>query len=170
MNENSWPFVDIYGHSCPFNPCCNGRWSLTNSLLMAKHTCTRLNPCFNGRWSLTWLYIILSAMKVNIVLILVLMEDGLWLWRTGSVPRCISSLNPCCSGRWSREEKQHVKGQRYEFCKDSTNYQEIKILRIRIATQMPTNAHEWSSIKYFMTIHGYSYSPPYHRKKLFTNL
>ena len=108
------------------NPCCNGRWSLTRAAT-ARHKPlrTRLNPCCNGRWSLTahrgmdsgcaglclnpccngrWSLTDASSVqpKVYTVLILVVMEDGLWLeYIDGAFDMVEESLNPCCNGRWS---------------------------------------------------------------------
>ena len=57
------------------NPCCNGRWSLTNKELIVFPRGLGLNPCCNGRWSLTW------------------QESTSLMQEMG--------LNPCCNGRWS---------------------------------------------------------------------
>ena len=66
---------------------------------MMKPSNTRLNPCFSGRWSLTHR---LAMRRKEIVLILVLVEDGLWRpWGQPWLRRWISRLNPCFSGRWS---------------------------------------------------------------------
>ena len=82
------------------NPCSNGIWSLThNNELRQSSRQSCLNPCSNGIWSLTdgqRRYILVAW-----VLILVLMEYGLWLcevklWH--SVQHC---LNPCSNGIWS---------------------------------------------------------------------
>ena len=87
--------------SC-LNPCCNGRWSLTtrNNIIAFWKQC--LNPCCNGRWSLTY-YENKDWRFSDNVLILVVMEDGLWLtpkWWA----RTRKGLNPCCNGRWSLTE------------------------------------------------------------------
>ena len=83
--------------SC-LNPCSNGIWSLTvmRQTPVMRPAC--LNPCSNGIWSLTR-----NSHRKKLrrcVLILVLMEYGLWLsawyskhWRIG--------LNPCSNGIWS---------------------------------------------------------------------
>ena len=60
------------------NPCSNGIWSLTKITPPCSKLNTGLNPCSNGIWSLT-LYQISYQYWVNDVLILVLMEYGLWL-------------------------------------------------------------------------------------------
>ena len=59
------------------NPCSNGIWSLTLATgEWVDDGLERLNPCSNGIWSLT---IILSIFwSTSVVLILVLMEYGLW--------------------------------------------------------------------------------------------
>ena len=81
------------------NPCSNGIWSLTIVLQTPSLTGGSLNPCSNGIWSLTSDSAVTST-PIN-VLILVLMEYGLWL----SVPDqsyCFRmSLNPCSNGIWS---------------------------------------------------------------------
>ena len=83
------------------NPCFNGRWSLTFTVTETTVVTTDgLNPCFNGRWSLTF-RTKEAAIRFLGVLILVLMEDGLW-----QVVKCMMetelwSLNPCFNGRWS---------------------------------------------------------------------
>ena len=117
-----WSLTRSSGRGCHFflglNPCCNGRWSLTK--LGLNYRDLSLNPCCNGRWSLTdsWLrkknvcVLILVVMedglwqafvvcnKLGLVLILVVMEDGLWL--SYNFQNGVSeSLNPCCNGRWS---------------------------------------------------------------------
>ena len=67
------------------NPCSNGIWSLTTLMLyfsVGKNRC--LNPCSNGIWSLTVYDYDLSD-EEKTVLILVLMEYGLWRsFSTGS--------------------------------------------------------------------------------------
>ena len=45
-----------------------------------------------SRWCYPW---------EQAVLILVVMEDGLWLRRSQRSRRSSGSLNPCCNGRWS---------------------------------------------------------------------
>ena len=60
-----------------------------------------LNPCFSGRWSLTNMSIFVKNQS-GAVLILVLVEDGLWqLWYRFIIKLIAKSLNPCFSGRWS---------------------------------------------------------------------
>ena len=47
-------------------------------------------------------------MKITVVLILVVMEDGLVL--CDRILLCIMwsvCLNPCCNGRWSRTHRRH---------------------------------------------------------------
>ena len=59
------------------NPCSNGIWSLTEMSSLLRTLVFCLNPCSNGIWSLTPL----SSRWGwgGLVLILVLMEYGLWL-------------------------------------------------------------------------------------------
>ena len=60
------------------NPCSNGIWSLTKLCRSYIPLLSRLNPCSNGIWSLTlpsWD----RGWRSSNVLILVLMEYGLWL-------------------------------------------------------------------------------------------
>ena len=57
-----------------------------------------LNPCCNGRWSLTRLS---HVARFCFVLILVVMEDGLWLVELLKLYHYEECLNPCCNGRWS---------------------------------------------------------------------
>ena len=63
--------------SISLNPCSNGIWSLTWYVLLNWALWYCLNPCSNGIWSLTWSSTHILHKKV--VLILVLMEYGLWL-------------------------------------------------------------------------------------------
>ena len=80
------------------NPCSNGIWSLTNYNSYRRLTHHRLNPCSNGIWSLTW-----SARppsRNDVVLILVLMEYGLWR-SIGCRESWARGLNPCSNGIWS---------------------------------------------------------------------
>ena len=83
-----------------------------------------LNPCSNGRWSLSWsiliewllsivLILVLMAdglwgpailpMRTTLlrVLILVLMADGLWAYNSSVDGAQPLRLNPCSNGRWS---------------------------------------------------------------------
>ena len=107
------------------NPCSNGIWSLTQLITLQRNpSAVCLNPCSNGIWSLTqsacvqlfplWYVLILVLMEYGLwqsklsgesnessVLILVLMEYGLW-------PNCQTTLtagrrclNPCSNGIWS---------------------------------------------------------------------
>ena len=60
-----------------------------------------LNPYCSGRWSRT-----VSAseqpMPGDVVLILIVVEDGLVLGKDGDIRHSAMCLNPYCSGRWSR--------------------------------------------------------------------
>ena len=58
------------------NPCSNGIWSLTLRTFQESISHLCLNPCSNGIWSLTPLSSVQGCRKS--VLILVLMEYGLW--------------------------------------------------------------------------------------------
>ena len=58
------------------NPCSNGIWSLTVHSSAARTEPSCLNPCSNGIWSLTTERP--SVVSSAAVLILVLMEYGLW--------------------------------------------------------------------------------------------
>ena len=116
----SW---SLAGSFC-LNPCSNGIWSLTDKEVSMFGIWLGLNPCSNGICSLTegWQLVRISGL---LVLILVLMEYGLWLlyqrrqptensvlilvlmeyglWRpevlAGGVRKV--SLNPCSNGIWS---------------------------------------------------------------------
>ena len=58
-----------------------------------------LNPCFNGERSVG--RDVVHNVYTNMVLILVLMEDGLRGTSRSTIPKSSGSLNPCFSGRWS---------------------------------------------------------------------
>ena len=61
------------------NPCSNGIWSLAwGKRGRGNHDTSSLNPCSNGIWSLTK-NCYTSSKLTSPVLILVLMEYGLWL-------------------------------------------------------------------------------------------
>ena len=104
------------------NPCSNGIWSLTQGDFRQDRV-HRLNPCSNGIWSLTrgcaapcpksppvlilvlmeyglWRFDKPQPYWVRAVLILVLMEYGLWrnYLAIGTAPL---GLNPCSNGIWS---------------------------------------------------------------------
>ena len=75
-----------------------------------------LNPCFSGRWSLTFVTSCkrVQSTEVLTVLILVLVEDGLWPkpkvhWLNHSC------LNPCFSGRWSLTLCRIIRVQHFRF-------------------------------------------------------
>ena len=55
------------------NPCFNGRYSLSASIMILRMAVWSLNPCFNGRYSLS--YYVCWKNVLLVVLILVLMED-----------------------------------------------------------------------------------------------
>jgi len=81
------------------NPCSNGIWSLTWLCHLWSPPARRLNPCSNGIWSLTGQS--MTATSGELVLILVLMEYGLWPCRTRPSAHVSASLNPCSNGIWS---------------------------------------------------------------------
>ena len=56
------------------NPCCNGRYSLSEKIKEIRENLKRLNPCCNGRYSLSHKGSFHYAMMEK-VLILVVMED-----------------------------------------------------------------------------------------------
>ena len=56
------------------NPCCNGRYSMSNLAVLYTDNEFSLNPCCNGRYSMS-------------------LENGVF--------RVIDGLNPCCNGRYS---------------------------------------------------------------------
>ena len=76
-----WSLTFDFFHFVPFsvvclNPCSNGIWSLTQDVGRMSQDVGRLNPCSNGIWSLTATTGRMT--KAPWVLILVLMEYGLW--------------------------------------------------------------------------------------------
>ena len=60
-----------------------------------------LNPCCNGRWFRSS-YLAIKRKEAEIVLILVVMEDGFGEEKRMQNLEPIISLNPCCNGRWFR--------------------------------------------------------------------
>ena len=81
------------------NPCSNGIWSLTPRRCNMRITFDCLNPCSNGIWSLTRRA--LTSFQLKYVLILVLMEYGLWLNLVVNTTPFEARLNPCSNGIWS---------------------------------------------------------------------
>ena len=81
------------------NPCSNGIWSLTGRFWAERNKGKSLNPCSNGIWSLTR-QDVLREDDVS-VLILVLMEYGLWPYSSSCIRSCRPCLNPCSNGIWS---------------------------------------------------------------------
>ena len=81
MEYGLWRFYDWWT-ACRYqglNPCSNGIWSLTVKDAVLRYSAESLNPCSNGIWSLTVnLYYRIACDRY--VLILVLMEYGLWLF------------------------------------------------------------------------------------------
>ena len=53
-----------------------------------------------------------KMMKADLVLILIVVEDGLVLIRSDNGEHMLISLNPYCSGRWSRTNKM-LNGESY---------------------------------------------------------
>ena len=77
MEYGLWPGnVSQQTITMGLNPCSNGIWSLTLSGQLLPFFLCSLNPCSNGIWSLTPT-LMYSGMSIT-VLILVLMEYGLW--------------------------------------------------------------------------------------------
>ena len=83
------------------NPCCSGQWSrtATGEITFAESDVS-LNPCCSGQWSRTGILLKLLK-KQEIVLILVVVDNGLVL-AVKAGKKSLPSLNPCCSGQWSR--------------------------------------------------------------------
>ena len=122
-----WSLTVVVNHNSDgtwcLNPCSNGIWSLTVVRTVGGRRRRGLNPCSNGIWSLTGGWFVWSFLAC--VLILVLMEYGLWhnlsgyinnvttvlilvlmeygLWQDGVWPHQYPSggLNPCSNGIWS---------------------------------------------------------------------
>ena len=63
----------------------------------------RLNPCCSGRWSCTWSKNQTKNIN-NLVLILIVVDNGLVPLYQPSISVSFRSLNPYCSGRWSRTQ------------------------------------------------------------------
>ena len=101
--------VEYYLALASLNPCSNGIWSLTLKTITMVIRNNSLNPCSNGIWSLT----ILAGTRIVVsrsVLILVLMEYGLWRLRNIPVDYMSKGLNPCSNGIWSLTRLQPPKG------------------------------------------------------------
>ena len=77
MEYGLWPSI-VKNHvlAVGLNPCSNGIWSLTGDGRAVFVESEGLNPCSNGIWSLTIVEKFID--DHNKVLILVLMEYGLW--------------------------------------------------------------------------------------------
>ena len=101
MEYGLWPGIIMTSNpgTASLNPCSNGIWSLTKMFLDLSVSSWRLNPCSNGIWSLTKTY--LAECFGKAVLILVLMEYGLWRRRSEFIAAARSGLNPCSNGIWS---------------------------------------------------------------------
>ena len=95
------------------NPCSNGIWSLTHCEGTGSYDPVCLNPCSNGIWSLT-----LSKVHYHfryIVLILVLMEYGLWLPSQLTQQLSGGGLNPCSNGIWSLTHQSYCPWYRLQY-------------------------------------------------------
>ena len=90
---------DKQTHVTRLNPCSNGIWSLTHKGVTMRIHIDGLNPCSNGIWSLTDENGIDKTFFA--VLILVLMEYGLWLFDKTEKNNVQNCLNPCSNGIWS---------------------------------------------------------------------
>ena len=79
MEYGLWPSTGLARADAAerLNPCSNGIWSLTTFVAFRDPDGLSLNPCSNGIWSLTWSKG-MDQRWINSVLILVLMEYGLW--------------------------------------------------------------------------------------------
>ena len=120
----TWQKMYFVNTSLCLNPCSNGIWSLTLPPPLGKRLIICLNPCSNGIWSLTQVaqeanksseVLILVLMEYGLwpsknleietqllcVLILVLMEYGLWHGHGTQVHVPLARLNPCSNGIWS---------------------------------------------------------------------
>ena len=111
-----WSLTEEVSFDNPFglclNPYCNGRWSLTH-LGWSSLFIWRLNPYCNGRWSLT----VLNLNKYNygnLVLILIVMEDGHWQRRrkTSGTRQYVLILIVMEDGHWPNKEVEY-KGKTY---------------------------------------------------------
>ena len=83
------------------NPCFSGIWSVRRRQIdTATRWQMRLNPCFSGIWSVSrrWWP---GTSRLYTVLILVLVEYGLWGISRITVDIPTAGLNPCFSGIWS---------------------------------------------------------------------
>ena len=78
MEYGLWPQYQLppVTGGASLNPCSNGIWSLTDTGVIIPSPEPGLNPCSNGIWSLTWEGTRNRCLRQ--VLILVLMEYGLW--------------------------------------------------------------------------------------------
>ena len=102
MEYGLWPGSGLPQPSVArgLNPCSNGIWSLTHAAMFIIADLHSLNPCSNGIWSLTWLKKFTRG-SGSVVLILVLMEYGLWHLATPAILGNLVCLNPCSNGIWS---------------------------------------------------------------------
>ena len=96
LNTRGVLWLDSYR----LNPCSNGIWSLTNVIEDIRRSYKSLNPCSNGIWSLTGCRQP-EGTYAFCVLILVLMEYGLWPRSRPRESRSLGSRNPCSNGIWS---------------------------------------------------------------------
>ena len=80
------------------NPCFNGWCTLTWDFGLPRIYINCLNPCFNGWCTLTVRVEETETIKVEIVLILVLMDDALWQPLCFGCKAFWRGLNPCFNG------------------------------------------------------------------------
>ncbi len=99
------PFSLKSWRTASLNPCSSGRWSRSERRAVPYNKQLKgLNPCSSGRWSRS--YYPCTEDGTDIVLILVLVEDGLGERIAGLCKSRRHCLNPCSSGRWSRSNEQ----------------------------------------------------------------
>ena len=93
---------EIICYTC-LNPCFNGRYSQSPTILPFPNKIICLNPCFNGRYSQS-MVVCYDIINYKIVLILVLMEDTLRVTTFNNYRFENLSLNPCFNGRYSQRK------------------------------------------------------------------
>ena len=98
------------GNLISLNPCCNGRCSLRTQMVKFIPFLLSLNPCCNGRCSLRRV-VEAFLQQSKAVLILVVMEDALWVedWDWQNEKRI--RLNPCCNGRCSLSRRKKAQDE-----------------------------------------------------------
>ena len=83
------------------NPYCNGRCSLGHHGISGGDMTYGLNPYCNGRCSLGFFGNVIPYIRVICVLILIVMEDVLWVKGKRLDNNVDGCLNPYCNGRCS---------------------------------------------------------------------